>query len=82
MKCFMGKMFEKTSEFDFSHDIRLLAQKKQQKKSKNIKQERQLKASIKATCAALSKTSTYFEPFPSLWGDFFLFISEKKKNRK
>lgn len=30
----MGKMFEKTSEFDFSHDIRLLAWKKVKKKRK------------------------------------------------
>lgn len=36
-----------------------------------------MKASIKATCAALSKTSTYFEPFPSLWGDFFLIYFRK-----
>lgn len=73
-------MFEKIFEFDFSH-ISVSSHEK------NIELERQLKASIKATCAALIKTSTYIEPSPWLWGDFcltyyFLGVLKKKRERE
>lgn len=70
----MGKMFKKTFEINFSH-ISVSSHEKKHQAWKAVEGKHE------ATCAALSKTSTSFEPFPSLWGDFFyLFWGKKELN--